>query len=46
VQPAADRGYQAEVVPATVDTVTADLDSRRIGLFLDQHNIVVRAIAG
>jgi potato proteinase inhibitor type I family protein len=46
VQQVAKQGYQAQVIPATTEAVTLDLDSRRIRLFLDEHNIVVRATAG
>ena len=46
VQRVAEKGYRAEVVPATVDVVTADLDSLRIRLFVDERNIVVRITAG
>ena len=46
VQQVAENGYQAEVIPATAEAVTLDLDSRRIRLFLDERNVVVRASAG
>lgn len=46
VQRVAQKGYEAEVVPVDVEAVTLDLDSRRIRLFMDEHNVVVRASAG
>jgi hypothetical protein len=46
MQQVAERGYQAQVIPATAEAVTLDLDARRIRLVLDEHNTVVRATAG
>lgn len=42
----AENGYRAEVIPATAEAVTLDLDSRRIRLLLDERNVVVRTSAG
>ena len=39
-------GYRDEVVPVSAEAVTADLDERRIRLFLDEHDMVARAAAG
>ena len=39
-------GYRAEVIPATVEAVTLDLDPRRVRLFVDEHDRVIRASAG
>lgn len=43
---AVKRGYRPQVIPSTAEAVTADLDSRRIRLFLDEHDLVVRSTAG
>lgn len=43
---AVKRGYRPQVTPSTAEAVTADLDSRRIRLFLDEHDLVVRSTAG
>lgn len=46
VQAVRAQGYQPKVVPTSVEGVTADLDSRRIRLFVDENGLVVQASAG
>lgn len=43
VQVVLTRGYQPKVVPASAEGITADLDSRRIRLFVDGNDQVIRA---
>jgi hypothetical protein len=40
------RGYRPKVVQATTESVTLDSDSRRIRLFVDEDDMVVRTSAG
>ena len=46
VQQVAAEGYRAQLIPWYAEAVTADLDSLRIRLFLDQDDVVARATAG
>ena len=46
VQMVRARGFEPKVLPASVEAVTADLDSRRVRLFVDANDVVVQALAG
>ena len=46
VQQVAAEGYRAQLIPWYAEAVTADLDSLRIRLFLDEDDLVSRATAG
>jgi hypothetical protein len=46
VRRATEQGFEAQVVPHTVEAVTADLNHNRLRLFLNENGIVVRAHAG
>ena len=43
---ASERGFEAQVVPHSVEAVTADLNHNRLRLFLDENGNVVRAHTG
>ncbi len=45
-QQVAAAGYHAQLIPWYAEAVTADLDSLRIRLFLDENDLVARASAG
>jgi hypothetical protein len=47
LEAAVREGYpRSQVVTPDVDALTAELDSLRIRLFVDEHDVVVRATAG
>jgi hypothetical protein len=39
-------GYCPELILPTVEALTADLNSHRIRLFIDERDVVIRATAG